>query len=231
MTDGRNSLIFGNYVGVTANGNARLANTAGMFISGRNNLIGADSTGSGNVVSGNTHRVPQTGNPQGCEGIGIGEGSVINVDTGEWTTQNNSFKANRVGINAAGNAAISNCRTGLFTSPRNTATVGSITEIGRNTISGNTDGGLFCSTRARGSGIFLSLSSADLGVTIPEGFCRITGNNVGTDVTGSFAIPNDHSKGDLTFSFSGALVVYNTDTFSTVGGLPGTSPNARSSSA
>lgn len=216
IVDGGLTLVQRNYVGVTASGLTRLANSNGIQISGAQNLVLS------NLVSGNTHSSPSTFDPQGCGGDGIGEESVINVTTGEFVTKNGIYSGNILGLNAAGNAAISNCRTGMSTSPRNTATIGSTSESGRNTISGNTDGGLFCTTRPRSAGGFRQ-RSLDIGITIPEGSCKIIGNNIGTDVTGSFAIPNDHRRGDQTFSFNGALVVYNTDTFSTVGGRPGTS--------
>lgn len=224
VVDGRLNEITGNYVGTAANGSSRIGNSTGMFLSGMDNLIGTDSPNSGNVVSGNTHKSPSNFDPQGCFGMGIAEGSIININTGEWSTAGNSYKSNRIGVTAAGNAALNNCRTGLFTSPRNTASIGSITETGRNTISGNTDGGLFCSPFGRGFGNLLT--GNNLGVNIPEGFCQITGNNVGTDVTGNFAIPNDHRHGDQIVAYFGALIVYNTETFSTVGGRAGTSANS-----
>ncbi len=224
IVDGGITIVQGNYVGLAANGSTRLANSTGIVISGANNFVGGTSAGSANVVSGNTHSSPTAFDPQGCFGGGIGEESVINVTTGVFVTKTSLYMGNLLGLNAAGNAAVSNCRTGFYTSPRNTATVGSISASGRNIVSGNTDGGLFCSPIGRGAGFLRP--SGPLGVTIPEGYCKITGNNVGTDATGSFAIPNDHRHGDQVFAFNGALVVYNTLTFSTVGGQPGTTANS-----
>lgn len=224
ITDGRNSLITGNYIGTNANGSSRVGNSTGIFLSGMNNRIGTDSVNSRNVISGNTHSAPSTFDNTGCYGGGIGEGSLVNVETGEWSTAENSFKANLIGLAANGNAPVSNCRTGIFTSPRNTATIGSFVEAGRNTVSGNTDGGVFCSPVARGAGNLLI--EENLGTDVPEGFCRIVGNNIGTNAGGNFAIANDHRHGDQIFAFNGALVVYNTLTFSTVGGTTGTSANS-----
>ncbi len=224
VVDGRNNLVFGNYIGTSANGLSRVGNSSGLGISGTNNQIGSDQPNTGNLVSGNTHRRFSNFDPQGCFGNGISEFSFISISTGQWVTANNLYKANRVGLTATGSAPLSNCRVGLYTSPRNTATIGSATESGRNTISGNTDGGLYCTTAPRGQGDLLV--GENLGPTIPEGYCRIIGNNVGTDVTGNFAIPNDHRRGDQIILYNGALVVINTNTLSTVGGTSGTSSNS-----
>ncbi|HQU83249.1 MAG TPA: CSLREA domain-containing protein [Pyrinomonadaceae bacterium] len=224
VVDGRTNLIFGNYIGTSANGLAGVGNSTGLGIAGMNNQIGSDQPNTGNLISGNKHRRFSNFDPQGCFGNGIGEYSLISLSTGQWTTANNLYKANRVGLTAPGIAPLSNCRVGLSTSPRNSATIGSITENGRNTISGNTDGGLYCTTAPRGGGDLLV--QKDFGPTIPEGFCRIIGNNVGTDVTGNFSIPNDHRRGDQIVRYNGALVVINTETLSTVGGNLGTSANS-----
>lgn len=224
VIDGRINLIYGNYIGTSATGLTGVGNSTGLGISGMNNQIGSDQPNTGNLISGNTHRRFSNFDPQGCFGNGIGESSLISLSTGEWVTANNLYKANRVGLTANGNAPLSNCRVGLFTSPRNSATIGSVIESGRNTISGNTDGGLYCTTAPRGQGDLLV--QKNLGPTIPEGFCRIIGNNVGTDVTGNFSIPNDHRRGDQIVSYNGALVVINTETLSTIGGISGTSANS-----
>lgn len=224
IVDGSSNLIYGNYIGTSANGLSPVGNSAGLGISGIDNQIGSDLANTGNVVSGNTHRRFSTFDPQGCFGNGISDYALIAISTGEWSTANNLYKANRVGLTATGNAPLSNCRVGLYTSPRNSATIGSITEGGRNTISGNTDGGLYCTTAPRGAGDLLV--QKNLGPTVPEGYCRLIGNNVGTDVTGNFSIPNDHRRGDQIVRYNGALVVINTNTLSTIGGISGTSPTS-----
>lgn len=224
VVDGSSNVIYGNYIGTSANGLSAVGNSAGLGVSGMNNQIGSDQANTGNVVSGNRHRRFSNFDSQGCFGNGISDYSPISLSNGAWVTANNLYKANRVGLTAIGNAPLSNCRVGLYTSPRNSATIGSITEGGRNTISGNTDGGLYCTTAPRGAGDFLVNKS--LGPTVPEGYCRIIGNNVGTDVTGNFAIPNDHRRGDQLVFYNGALVVINTNTLSAIGGTSGTSPTS-----
>ncbi len=225
------TVIRGNYFGLSVTGSTAIGNSDGIRISGANNEVGGDGFGAGNTASGNRHSIPYSGNPLWCGGRGISEDSVIDEITGEFLTRDNNYKGNRIGTNAAGNAAVGNCSTGFFTSPRNTAVVGSITPMGRNTVSGNTNGGLFCSIFVPFE-IAPTLSGRKLAVgpTVPEGFCRIVGNNVGTDTSGNIAIPNNHDVfqlpnfGAMIFlNVWGGIGVYNTETLSDVGGSSGTS--------
>ena len=89
--------VQGNYIGLNADG-APLANTFGVQIwSGANqNLIGGETSGTGNVISGNTE--------DGIEIVGVpptGEGAPT-------LTHSNSIAGNRIGTNAAGTAAVAN---------------------------------------------------------------------------------------------------------------------------
>ncbi|MBC7797143.1 MAG: carboxypeptidase regulatory-like domain-containing protein [Pyrinomonadaceae bacterium] len=223
MVDARNTNVHGNYIGTNINGTEKIPNSAGMLVSGANIQIGGDAAGAGNTVSGNGDPNPSNNNPEGCNGAGIAIGTVINLDTGEYVTRNNTVQGNRIGTTAAGTNALGNCSVGLATSPRHSSFVGSITETGRNTISGNKDGGLICSDTSRGFGIFLAKVEE---IELPEGSCTIVGNNVGTDVTGNVAIPNDFSNGPTAIFFFGTLAVNNTNTFSIVGAPFGTSQNS-----
>ncbi|MBK6749354.1 MAG: CSLREA domain-containing protein [Acidobacteria bacterium] len=233
VIDGRSTFIFGNFIGLNSNGNAALANSAGIHLSGADNLVGSDQPGSGNTISGNRHLFPVSNDPEGCLGDGVLELSPFNLETGEWVTENSTFKGNRIGTNAAGTSRIGNCRSGIYTSPRNTATIGSVTSSGRNIVSGNSEGGIICSPRRPIEIVGGFLTEAAAGPFVPEGSCRVGGNNVGTDVTGSIAIPNDYNRlpipagGSIwTVNLFGALGVLNTETFSTIGGTSGISPDS-----
>lgn len=237
---GNGNLIIGNYFGLTASGNSALGNSTGLSVGGANNTISGDAAGSANVASGNRHNRPVIvpTNQGWCGGRGISDDSIVNVTTEEWLSELNIYKGNRVGTNATGTAAVGNCSTGLFTSPRNTALVGSSAASGRNIVSGNSNGGLICSPFEPFEFFpFDRVAVPEFGdeePTIPEGFCKITGNYVGTDITGNVAIPNNHDTivlnagvgGIFALNVFASLGVYNTVTLSDIGGIAGTSASA-----
>ncbi len=228
MIAANNTEVYANRIGTNGFGNAKLNNSVGIFMSGNNNSIGKpnQSSGSnqGNLVSGNGDREALLGNPvNGCLGKGISEDSVINDTTGEFITRFNNFQGNKIGTNSAGTAAIGNCSVGLATSPRHESIVGSITESGRNIISGNHNNGIICSTRGDSFGGFAENLG---GLELPVGKCTIVGNNVGTNTAGTAAIPNDRVNGQQFIVFEGVVIVYNTDTFSVVGSPGGNTPTA-----
>ncbi|MBX3292161.1 MAG: right-handed parallel beta-helix repeat-containing protein [Acidobacteria bacterium] len=228
-----NNLVIGNYVGLAANGSSALPNSVGIRVLGKNNTIGSDGVGTGNVVSGNRHLFAPTTTSQGwCGGVGILDESLIDPKTSEWLTELNNYRGNRVGTNASGTSAVSNCSTGLKTSPRNSSFIGSVTSSGRNIVSGNRNGGIVCSPfmpfEFYPYNLVPTLNTD--GATVPEGFCRITGNNAGTDITGNTAIPNNHdsivlanTNGVFLFSPAGGIGILNTNTLSDIGAVNGTS--------
>lgn len=222
ITDGKNSFIKGNYIGTNAAGTQKINNSYGVFFGASNSEFGGDEAGAGNVVSGNGDSYPTEFDPDRCGGAGVAEQTILEGGTNELLTFNNSFKGNRIGTNAAGTAALRNCNTGLITKPTHTSTVGSITENGRNTISGNQEGGLHCSNILRG---FEFTESGNGQIELPVGFCYIVGNNIGTDVTGSISIPNEDLHGPSFVFYFGMLAIFNPESFSTVGAPGGTSPN------
>jgi CSLREA domain-containing protein len=223
VIDGQNTKIKGNYIGTNAFGTAKINNSYGVYFAASNSEFGGDETGAGNTVSGNGDPSPSEFNPERCFGVGISEETLINLTTGELITRNNNYKGNRIGTNAAGTAALRNCNTGLVVKPLHTAIVGSITETGRNTISGNRENGVYCSNSPRS---FERPGSAEGSGELPPGFCDISGNNIGTDVSGSISIPNEDRNTGSFVIFFGTVAIYNTDTFSNVGAPGGTSPNA-----
>lgn len=223
LNDGKNTLVKGNYIGTNALGTQRINNTFGVLVATSNSELGGNEAGAGNLISGNGDATPTENDPNECRGQGVFEQSRINIETFEWVTANNNYKGNLIGTTSNGSAPLGNCGTGMQISPRNTPNVGSIAASGRNTISGNGEGALFCSPIARGFS-----PNSNLGdIEVPEGFCSIAGNNIGTDISGNTAIPNEDDGGGSSFGFFfGTLVVYNTDAFSNIGAPGGTSPTS-----
>ncbi|QQS32421.1 MAG: right-handed parallel beta-helix repeat-containing protein [Acidobacteriota bacterium] len=214
---GQYNVFKGNYIGTNALGTAKINNTQGIRMAGGNTLVGGNEAGAGNVISGNGDRFTVY-NPDGCIGPGIEEETVYDPNTLEFLSLFNDYRGNKIGTNAAGTAAVGNCSTGLRTKPSHMSSIGSITSSGRNVISGNLENALYCSPMPRGFGIAQ-------GPEPPAGYCSIAGNNIGTDITGSFAIPNrDYNNYDFFILFFGAVAVFNSDTLSNVGGPGGTSP-------
>ncbi len=217
---GMDNVVQGNYIGTDATGAGKINNTIGIRLGGGRNQIGGDAPGAGNVISGNGDRY-QHSRPDACIGQGVWEETLVNLDEDEFLTTGNSYKGNRIGTNADGTAALANCSVGLLSNPRHSSLVGSITELGRNTISGNRENGIYCTPIPR------SFDFVDMGVPIPEGFCNISGNNIGTSTDGNIAIPNiDYNYYGSFVLYFGTTVVQNTDTFSNVGAPGGTSIGA-----
>lgn len=111
--------VVGNYIGVNATGTAALGNAwagADCFGGASGNQIGGDIPGAGNVISGNQIQ------------------GVLLQDPG---TSGNSVQGNLIGLNAAGNSALSNAWTGVEI--YNEASANLIGGYGgaRNFISGN----------------------------------------------------------------------------------------------
>ncbi|MES2354813.1 MAG: NosD domain-containing protein [Pseudomonadota bacterium] len=142
--------ILGNYIGTNAAGTGILGNGEyGVFLyNSTNTTVGGTAAGAGNIISGNTDA-----------------GVALDATTGS------SILGNHIGINAAGNAAISNGGDGIFlTSASNNNTIGGTTAGSTNVISGNNS-----------TGIHIDASTNN----------TIIGNYIGTDATGSTAIGND----------------------------------------
>ena len=208
--------IRGNYIGVSADGTAALANAAGIHVSfaldttigGSNpaernvivvagtaiNLVGDGTNGSshrviGNYIgldpSGSMPLLPGRASGGGIEingainntigGINPGEGNVIaNHAVGiAISGSNNGIYGNRIGTNAAGNAAVPNF-SGITVTGGATVTLNFIGDggaSGRNLISGNVETGI-------------SLGSGVLGLT------TVLGNAIGVAADGSTPLGN-----------------------------------------
>ncbi|HXJ66995.1 MAG TPA: right-handed parallel beta-helix repeat-containing protein, partial [Actinomycetota bacterium] len=176
------------------------------LISG-NGLIGVFVIGSnGNVIEGNrigTNAAGTAALPNTNHGIEIfgaksnlvggsvaGAGNLISGNGGSGvaledifnftSTSGNVVQGNMIGTNAAGTAALGNTQDGINFSdfPEHTL-IGGTTPEARNVISGNGRDGIY------------------VGVNQVGAYETITGNFIGTDVTGSVAIPNHQDGIDL----------------------------------
>ncbi|MEZ5728889.1 MAG: cadherin domain-containing protein, partial [Burkholderiaceae bacterium] len=164
------TVVQGNIIGADPLGGGAVSNTLGIQVDGSFNVIGGTGAGAGNVISGNTS------NGLVISGAGA-DGNVV--------------QGNTIGLNAAGNAAISNGAFGVVIdlSADNTQLGGTVAGAG-NVISGNTG---TTGSASRG-GVYINAAN-----TVVEG------NIVGMDATGSFAIANGEAGGSLI----GGIVVTN----------------------
>jgi hypothetical protein len=174
----QNNIVAGNYIGTNATGTAALANAwSGLQISGgaSNNLVGGNSPGAGNLISGN------------------GQSGMFVSDNG---TTANRIEGNIIGLNAAGNAKLSNVWSGVvfYGGTKNNTLGGSAGA--RNYISGNSNYGV--ELRAAGTSNNV-----------------IAGNTIGLDITGSVSLGNTWD----------GLAIYEGATDNTVGGAISGSAN------
>jgi hypothetical protein len=193
------NLIQGNYIGTDVTGTVALGNQAGVTVAGNNNTIGGSDPGAGNLISGNRVDgidVAGTGNviqgnligtdvtgtqavANGTTGVSLNgasntlvgglsgtQGNVISGQADGVDIVNggsNQIEGNLIGTDASGTLALGNIR-GLFVRSSGNSIVG-------NVISGN-----------RNNGLELDLPGGSNNV--------VRGNFIGTDVTGSVALPN-----------------------------------------
>ena len=166
--------VSGNYLGTDASGSADLGNKTGVGIGdgAQGNVVGGDSPGERNVISGNNQH-----------GVYIYNGS-------DW----NTVSGNYIGTDATGTQDLGNTETGVAIAygPQNN-TVGGDTEGERNIISGNDGGGISISgtdtTTNTVSGNFIgvvvsgtqALGNGGIGVSISAG---AQNNTIGGDTEG-----------------------------------------------
>ena len=175
ITGGNNNLIWGNFIGTNVLGNQNLGNSYGMFFTGINNELGGWQAGTGNVISGNGSDPNSFGQ---CTGGGVTLTALIDLSNGELVTHDNIVSGNRIGTTANGNSPLGNCSAGISSIANINSIIGSNVENGRNTISDNGYDGLWC-------------GYAGIAFNRLSGYCFIAGNNIGTDVSGNIAIPNN----------------------------------------
>ena len=215
LTNGNQNIIVANLIGVAISGNDKLGNAIfGVFLTGANNQFGGDDPDQGNTVSGNGKARPP-GDPNHCDGVGMLIPVLINTETGVLLTALNLLKGNKIGTNSSGTQAVANCSQGIETEPLTQTIIGSITQNGRNIVSGNDFNAIFCTD-----------FGFDPSTAISEGgFCAIIGNNIGTDITGTVSIPNTTINGRSGFqALTGIVEIQNNLTLSNFGAPGGTTP-------
>lgn len=211
VINGNDNTIRANKIGVNAAGTEKLPNSSGIFLTGHNNQIGGTSTGSGNTISGNG-RQRQPPNEDTCSGSGISVEILFSADGSEFLTGINNIYGNKIGTNSDGTAPLGNCSQGITTNPITTTTIGSITEAGRNIVSDNGYDAIHCSSN------FFAPEAA-------VGYCSISGNNIGTDITGTVSMSNDWRNAPNGQVYSSSVVyVFNNGSLSNVGAPGGTTP-------
>jgi len=156
--------IKGSYIGTDATGSVAMPNGAGVSVQSSNNVIGGTIVSARNVISGNSNAGIQIA-AFCCTGtIPVVEGNLI--------------QGNYIGVNAAGNAAVPNQRQGVLIT-----TSAPDTDVHGNTVGGTAPG---AGNVISGNGFEgVSLGSFQTTANV------VQGNFIGTDATGSFAIPND----------------------------------------
>ncbi|HEY5044035.1 MAG TPA: hypothetical protein VIK53_18845, partial [Verrucomicrobiae bacterium] len=151
--------------GFGATNNVMLGNFIGTDISGTaslgNHYAGVTiSGGGGNQIGGTSAGNGNLISGNIQDGIALVGGSVTNV-----------IQGNLIGLSAAGTSALPNGQNGISISGGSSNIIGGVVAAARNFISGNADNGV---------GILLA---TDVGNTV-------MGNYIGTDVTGTQAVPN-----------------------------------------
>ena len=199
---GSGNLVQGNYLGTDVTGTMLLGNAQDGVSVGRNSVVGenriignlAAGNGNGvalrssndNVVQGNRLERntmsglivtllfaghTSTGNLLG--GAGPGEGNLVSGNGQGIAVMNaaqTTIEGNLVGTDASGNAAFGNRSDGIDVNASTDTLIGGTTAAARNVVSGN-----------RGTGI--TIATGSIGTVV-------RGNYVGTDKTGSSAVPN-----------------------------------------
>jgi hypothetical protein len=209
-TNATGNVVQGNYLGTAVTGGARLGNNRGVWVqfNAPNNTIGGTAAGAGNVVSGNTDSgiylsSPNTtvqGNFVGTDaggtqalgnqvngitilttssligGTAAGAGNVISGNSRngvEIDATGNTVQGNLIGTDASGAQALGNAFVGVFISHASNNTVGGTAAGAGNVISGNGQAGVYVlGTNATATGNVLQ------------------GNFIGTDLSGTQALPN-----------------------------------------
>ncbi|MFV2066545.1 MAG: hypothetical protein ACC645_06155, partial [Pirellulales bacterium] len=154
------NVIRGNYVGLNADGTAALGNRlSGIFVPGATGTQIID-----NVVSGNN----------GFAGIAICGSAFCGGAASTGDTSGTVIQGNRVGTNAAGDAAVANLGYGISIDGGTGRTIGGTAAEARNVISGNASG------RRDVGLLFFNGAQGDI----------VQGNYIGTDIDGVNALPN-----------------------------------------
>jgi CSLREA domain-containing protein len=166
-------------------GNVISGNLSGVYMQGpaqiiQGNKIGTD--GSGNTAIPNTNGIYDTPNSGGGHiigGLGPGEGNLISGNTWDGIhlqSSNNRVEGNTIGTNAAGTTALPN-HNGIRLRAATNNLIGDASPGAGNLISGNARGIYITSGSSQGS--------------------LILGNKIGSDASGTAAIPNHVGIGTM----------------------------------
>lgn len=162
---GSAAVVRGNYIGTDVTGNVALSNpSAGISISGSNNIIGGVVPGSRNIISGNRN------------GIALG-GSIFPGPTG------NLIQGNYIGLNTDGTQALPNSLAGISISGTNNNTVGGTDPRARNRIANSGGAGIQVTSGATGNLIRGNsiVSNGGLGIDLLTNFPGGVTNNDSCD--------------------------------------------------
>ena len=204
-------VVEGNFIGTDASGAEALANEEGLVSSGGENTIGGTIAAAANVISGNqgagislindqdvvegnfigtdtcgSQAIP---NGEGLEldggsentvgGTVAGSGNVISGNLGDGifvSGGQNVLEGNLIGVSASGDVALPNGGDGVDLLGGGENTIGGTIAAAANIISGNGGDGIDVGTES----IYFGFDTQDL----------IAGNCIGTDRSGSIALPN-----------------------------------------
>ena len=213
--DSNENVVIGNYIGVLPDGiTAPGTSWNGMGISdGARNRVGGPTVGERNVISGNgntgiylwsntqdnvimgnfigTDATGTVAVPNGNDGVGIADGSNLNIvggaNPGEGNlisgnhengigiygsgTTNNTIIGNFIGLDSTGTAAIGNGYEGVWIQGAQSNVIGGTITGQRNIIAGNSDSGVGLSGRG-------------------TMYNAVLGNYIGTDASGTVAMGN-----------------------------------------
>jgi hypothetical protein len=160
------NVVEGNYVGTDATGTQRLGNQWGVYISygASNNTVGGTTTSARNVISANAWDGVVLGYP---DRVGDGTGNVI--------------EGNFIGTDVTGTMALGNGRIGITVNSEDPdTTIGGASDLSGGQLAG---AGNLISGNSPGSG-------NGAGIALAAEGCQVFGNFIGTDVTGTVALPN-----------------------------------------
>ncbi len=170
--------IEGNYIGTDATGTFALDTdtlTGIEVLSSSDNLIGGTAPGAGNVISGNAY-------------AGIVVGDYFGGGQNPQVTDGNTIQGNLVGLNASGTAAIPNGSEGIYVGTSLDTQIGGLAPGAGNVIAGSqaisVPPGVDYPAGSNGDGIL---------VQGPAPGIAIEDNRIGTDLSGTNALPNQGS--------------------------------------
>jgi hypothetical protein len=160
------NVVAGNYIGTNAAGTGALSNNFGIWLQGSaaNTRIGTDGNGNGHDLS---ERNIISGNARG--GVRL-------------ESDNNVVAGNYIGTDVTGQNALPN--------GENTTHYGAVYVVGNNNLVGTDSDGVADEAERNVISGNKSLSDRDAGIRVAGDGTIVAGNFIGTDATGTMALPN-----------------------------------------